>query len=153
MACDLDPQFNFLYGYFTCNLPDNTNDVDITVHTLKGMHTVRKDHNTQTSTCSLWGTLVRPFPFLRKKMEDYMRECQAIINPLSLTREYPNRPNSLPSAKKCRTTPNKRSHLETKCKIKKYISQEKQIRDALKGSMPQNPIIIQPTASVALPIQ
>ena len=36
MACDLDPQCNFPYGYFTCNFPEDTVDVEVTVHTLKG---------------------------------------------------------------------------------------------------------------------
>ena len=42
MACALDPQCNFLYGYFTHNLPEDTIDMDVTVCTLKGIHTFRK---------------------------------------------------------------------------------------------------------------
>ena len=35
MTCDLKPTCNIPFGFFTCNLPEDTNDVDITVHTLK----------------------------------------------------------------------------------------------------------------------
>ena len=31
MACDLEPQCNFLYGFFTCNLPDDAIHVEVTV--------------------------------------------------------------------------------------------------------------------------
>ena len=47
MACDLNLQYNFLYRYFTCNLPEDKIDVEVTIHTLKGIHTFRKDCNTQ----------------------------------------------------------------------------------------------------------
>ena len=30
MALNLDLQKNFLYGYFTCNLPEDTIDVEVT---------------------------------------------------------------------------------------------------------------------------
>ena len=39
MASNLELQYNFLYGSFTCNLPEDTIDVEVTVHTLKGIHT------------------------------------------------------------------------------------------------------------------
>ena len=68
MACDLAPNCNSLFGYFSCNLPEDMKDVTITVHMLKGTHTLRKDRSTQVSRYSLWGMEVRPFPSLRKKM-------------------------------------------------------------------------------------
>ena len=166
MACNLEPQCNFLYGYFTCNLPEGTIDMDVTVCTLKGIHTFTKDHNTQMSTCSLWGTPVRPFPSLRRKMKDYTEECQAFINPFAVNRENPNRPNPSPFAKKPKTIPTKRSHMETKCDIKKLCKPRKAHKGHSKmcqynefvqaktvETMPQNPAVIQPVQLVAIPIQ
>ena len=60
MACNLEPQRNFIYGFFQSNLPEDTIDMEVTVRTLKGMHTFRKDHVTQSSMCSLWGSCVKP---------------------------------------------------------------------------------------------
>ena len=81
MGCDLEPTFNFLFGYFSCTLPEDMINVDITVHTLKGIHTFRNDQSMQVSRFSLWGAEVKLFPSLRKKMKDYIEECQAIANP------------------------------------------------------------------------
>ena len=69
MACDLAPTCNFLFGYILCTLLDDTVDIDITVHVLKGIHTFRKDQTIQLSKHSPWGMEVKPFPSLRKKDE------------------------------------------------------------------------------------
>ena len=79
MVCDLVPQCNFLYGFFKCELPEDTIDVEITVQTPKGIDTLRKDHATQSSMCSLRRSEVRPFPSLIRKMEAYMEEGRNIF--------------------------------------------------------------------------
>ena len=38
MQCDL------MYGFLKCALQEDTIDVDLKVHTLKGIHTFRKDY-------------------------------------------------------------------------------------------------------------
>ena len=42
MAYDLVLQCNFLYGLFHCDLPEDTIDVEINVHTLRGNITLEK---------------------------------------------------------------------------------------------------------------
>ena len=74
---------NFLYRFFQYDLLEDTIDVDITVWTLKGIHIFRKDHSSQSSVCSPWGSLVKPFPSLVKKMEAYIEERWNITNPFS----------------------------------------------------------------------
>ena len=96
MAHNLAPQCNFLYGFFQCNLPEDTIDVEIMVRTMKGIHTFKKDSNNQTSSCSPWGLQVHPFPSLMKKMEIYLEERSNITDPFHLTHTYPNRPNISP---------------------------------------------------------
>ena len=92
MACDLEPQCNFLYVYFTCKLLEDPIDVEVTLHTLNRIHTIRKDHNTKASMCSPWGTQVRPSHPYRKKMKEYIEERQKILNLFVPNREFPNRP-------------------------------------------------------------
>ena len=58
-------------------------------------------------------------------MKGYIEECLNIINPFATNREYPNRPNPLPSAKKPKTTPTKRRCMETKHTIKKLYKARK----------------------------
>ena len=118
MACNLNPTSNFLYRYFKCSLPEDIIDTEITVYTLKGIHTFRKDCSTQMSKCSPWVMEVKPFPSLRKKMKDYIEECQAIGNPFT-HRSYPSRPNPSPFAKVPKVIPVKRRHMVTNTRNKK----------------------------------
>ena len=59
---------------------------------MKGIHTFKKDHINQTSSCSPWGLQVHPFPSLVKKMEAYLEERRNITDPFPLTCNYPDRP-------------------------------------------------------------
>ena len=125
MSCDLDPQSNFIYRYFTCNLPEDTIDVEVTVCTLKGIYTFRKDPNTQMSTCSPWHTQVRPFPSLRRRMEDYIKEHQNIMNPFSPKRECPNRPKPPPFTKNPKPPQPREATWKPNITLSKCINQEK----------------------------
>ena len=108
MACDLAPNCSFVFCYFSCNLPEDMIEVDIIMCTLWGIHTFRKDRNTQISKCSPWGMEVRPFPALGKKMRDYMEVRQAIANSFSSNRSDPSRPNPSPLVKWPKATPAKK---------------------------------------------
>ena len=123
MACDLSPQCNFLYGFFKCQLPEDTIDVEITVRTLTGIHTFRKDCTIQSSICSLWCSQIRLFPSLLRKMEAYIEERRNTANPFSPTRRYPNRPSLSPFSTKTTTT--KRSRTESKRGSKKHHNSRK----------------------------
>ena len=78
MACDLEPTCNFLFEFFMCTIPEDTIDLDVTVCTLKVIHTFRKDGNTKISKCSPCSMEVKPFQSMWKKMKDYIEERQAI---------------------------------------------------------------------------
>ena len=52
MACELSIQCDLVYGFLKCALPEDTIDVDLKVHTLKEIHTFKKDYKSQTSKCS-----------------------------------------------------------------------------------------------------
>ena len=72
MACQLAANCNFLFGFFSCNLPEDTFDMDLKVHTLWRIHTYEKDGNTQVIKCSPWGTEVKPHLY-KEKMTQYLR--------------------------------------------------------------------------------
>ena len=74
IACNLEPMWIFPFAYFSCTLPDDAIDVDITACMPKGIHTFRKDKSMQVSKCSPWGMEVNPFPSLKRKM-DYDCVC------------------------------------------------------------------------------
>ena len=117
MACDLEPKCNFLYGFFHCALPEDTINVEITVRALKGIHTFRKDHTTQSSRCSLWGSRVWSFPSLLKKMMTIWKK-EELINPFTPAKRPNSRQALFPSIKN--TTPTKRSKSDSKRGSKKH---------------------------------
>ena len=78
MACDLAANCSFLFGFFSCNLPDDTINVKLTVPTLQGIHTFKKVRNTQMIRCSPWGSEIKPFPSLQRKMMEYLWQKQTI---------------------------------------------------------------------------
>ena len=73
MACKLSTQCDLILWILKCALPEDTIDVDLKFHTLRGIHTFRKDSRTQIIKCSPWGTEVKPYPSLKKKMVEFMR--------------------------------------------------------------------------------
>ena len=124
MACDLEPTGNFLFGYSSCTLPQSMIDIHIIVHTLKGIHTSRKDQSIQISRYSPWGMEVNLFPSLQKKIKEYIEECQAIVNPFTHI-SYPSWHNSSLFAKRTKATPVKRSNMVARCHIEKLSKPRK----------------------------
>ena len=123
MACSLNPQCNFLYGFFKCNPLEDTMGVEVTLRTLKRIHNFRRDHATQSSMCSPWGSLVKPFPLLLRKMEAYMDKRWSIVNPFSPNQRYPDRRD--PSSFTKRAIPTKWSRNETKRSHEKHCKSRK----------------------------
>ena len=103
MACVLTPQCNFLYGYFQCQLPEDTIEVEVTVQTTKGIHTFKRDHSTQLISCRPWTSRYQPYPSLTKKMKTYLELKDQVADPPHASPTYPGRPNTL-STKKAQTS-------------------------------------------------
>ena len=72
MACVLTPQCNFMYGYFWCQLLEDTIDVEVTVRTMRDIHSFRRDCSTQVISCKPWTPNHHPYPSLTKKMRTYL---------------------------------------------------------------------------------
>ena len=95
MACKLAANCNFLFQCFSCNLPEDTIDVNLKVHTLWGIHVDKKDRSTQVIKCSPQGTEVKPFLSPQRKMMEYIRQRQVIATPFA-NRSYQPRPKATP---------------------------------------------------------
>ena len=78
MACELAANCDLIYGILTCNKHGSEGP-----H-LTGIHTYKKDRSTQVIKCTSWGTMVKPFPSLQRKMMEYHRERQIIATPLPI---------------------------------------------------------------------
>ena len=91
MACDLAANCNFLFGFFSCNLLEDTIDIKLMVYTLWRINTFKKDQNTQVIRCVPWGTEVKPFPSLWRKMMEYLKQKQTIATPFA-NRSYQSTP-------------------------------------------------------------
>ena len=71
MACILQPECNFLHGFFRCCLPVKTVDVEMRITLMQGTHTFRKDRTFQVINCNPWSTRLYPHPTIIKKMKTY----------------------------------------------------------------------------------
>ena len=131
MAYNLAENCNFLFGFFSCTLPQNTIDMDLMVCTLQGIHTFRKDRNTQVTKCSPWGTDVKPFPSLQRKMMESLLQREVIINSF-VNRSYQSRPKATPCKKP--------SHCHPFCQQVKPIQTQGYTHKRTQASNPyQNP--------------
>ena len=84
----------------------------------------RNVRSTQISRCSSWGTEVKLFLSLWKKLKDYNEETQVIANPFA-NRSHPSRPKPSPFAKRPKATPIKRSNSVTRHNIEKLSKPRK----------------------------
>ena len=96
MACVLMPQFNFLYGYFCCQLPEDTIDVEMTVWTMTGIHMFKRDHSTQVISCRPWTSRLCPYQSLARKMKAYFELKDQVFDLPCPSPTYPKRPNMPP---------------------------------------------------------
>ena len=76
MGFDLKLLCNFMFWYFQCTLPMDKINIEVTVRMVKGPHTFRKEHTSETTTCSPLSRQINPFPSLRKKIEAFEEEKQ-----------------------------------------------------------------------------
>ena len=73
MACLLQPECNFLHGYFRCWIPVEIVDLEVKITSLQGMHIFRRDRAMQLIKCTPWNTRLCPNPTIIKKIEDLPR--------------------------------------------------------------------------------
>ena len=72
MACLLQPEHNFLHGYFRCWLPVEVVDVEVKMTSMQGMLIFQRDRTTQLIKCTPWSTRLCPHPTIIKKMKTFL---------------------------------------------------------------------------------
>ena len=72
MACLLQPECNFLHGYFRCKLPVEVVDMEVKITSMQGMHIFRRDRTTQLVRCMPWTPNLHPHLNMVKKMRTFL---------------------------------------------------------------------------------
>ena len=72
MACQLQPECNFLLGFFKCKLPVEVVDVEVKVMSMQGTHLHKRDRTTQVTKCIPWTNNICPHPTIIKKMKTFL---------------------------------------------------------------------------------
>ena len=72
MACLLQPECNFLHGYFKFKLLVEVVDVEVKITSMHGTHIFRRDQTTQLMKCTPWNTRLHPHPTIIKKMKTFV---------------------------------------------------------------------------------
>ena len=101
MACLLQPECNFLHGYFRCQLPAEVVDIEVKITSMQGMHIFRRGRITQLIKCSLWSTRFCPHSTTIKKMKTFL-EVEGKMGPIPQSTSSLYRPPQLDTNPKVR---------------------------------------------------
>ena len=72
MVCLLQPECNFLHGFFRCKHPIEVVDVQVKITSMQGTHIFRRDQTMQVVKCTPWSTRLHPHPTIIKKMKTFL---------------------------------------------------------------------------------
>ena len=72
MACLLQPECNFLNGFFRCKLPVEVVDIEVKITSMQGMHIFRRDRMTQLIKCTPWSMRLCLHPTIIKKIKTFL---------------------------------------------------------------------------------
>ena len=81
MVCLLQPECNFLHGFFRCKLPVEVVDVEVKITSMQGTHIFRRDRTTQLIKCMPWSTKLCMHPTIIKKMKTFL-EVEGKMGPI-----------------------------------------------------------------------
>ena len=70
MACQLQPECNFLHGFFKCKLPIEVVDVEVKVMSMQGTHLYKRVRTMQVAKCVPWTNNICPHPQYHKENEN-----------------------------------------------------------------------------------
>ena len=72
MVCLIQPECNFLHGFFRCRLLVEVTDREVKITSMQGMHIFRRDRMTQLIECTLWSMRLHLHPTIIKKMKTFL---------------------------------------------------------------------------------
>ena len=100
MACLLQPECNFLHGFFRCKFLVELVDVEVKITSMQGTHIFRKDPpTTQLFKCTPWSTRLHPHPTIIKKMKTFL-EVEGKMGPVPASPFKPLQPDTNPNIRK-----------------------------------------------------
>ena len=102
MACLLQPECNFLHGFFRSKLPVEVVDVEVKITSMQGTHIFRGHWTTQMIKCTPWSTRLCPHPTIIKKMKTFL-EVEGKMGPLPASQFRPPLPDTNPNIRKDNT--------------------------------------------------
>ena len=120
MVCLLQPECNFLHGFFRCKLQVEVVDVEVRITSMQGMHIFRRDRMTQLIKCTPWSTRLCLHPTIIKKMETFLEmknKMGLILVPVPGNQFRPPLPGTNPNIRKNDTT-EKRKRVTPKKKLR-----------------------------------
>ena len=103
MACLLQPECNFLHGYFRCNLLVEVVDVEVKITSMQGTHIFRQDQTTQLIKCAPWNTRLCPHPTIIKKVKTFL-EVEGKMGLIPASQFRPLLPDTNPNIRKDNAT-------------------------------------------------
>ena len=111
MACLLQPECNFLYGYFRCKLPVEVVEMEVKITSMQGMHIFRRDRMTQLVRCMPWTPNLHPHPTRVKKMRTFLKVENKMVPIIpALANQYrPLLPDTNPNVRKGNATEKRRT--------------------------------------------
>ena len=107
MACLLQPQCNFLHGYFRCKLLVEEVDVEVKITSMRGKHIFRRDWTTQLIKCTPLNTRLCSHPAIIKKMKTFL-EVEGKMGPIPASQFRSLLPNTNPNIRKDNAAEKKR---------------------------------------------
>ena len=113
MACLLQPECNFLHGYFRCCLPVVVVGVEVKITSIQGTHIFRRDRTTQLIKCTPWSSRLCPHPTKIKKMRTFL-EVKGKLGPIpqpSSNQYRPSQSDTNPNVRKVTKSLKKRKRV------------------------------------------
>ena len=141
MACLLQPECNFLHGYFRCKLPVEVVDMEVKVMLMHGTHIFRRDWMTQLIRCVPWITKLCPYWNIVKKMKTFLEVENKMgpIIPVPASQFRPPLPETNLNVRKSDTT-----------KKRKRVTPKKRFRPATpRATMTCPPLLQAPPKSAS----
>ena len=110
MACLLQPECNFLHGFFRCKLPVEVVNVKVKVTSMQGTHIFKIDRMTQLIRCVPWTTKLCPHPNIIKKIKIFLEVENKMgpIIPAPVSQFRPPLPETNPNIRKGDSTEKRR---------------------------------------------
>ena len=146
MACILQPECNFLHGYFRCWLPVEVVDVEVKITSMQGTHIFQRDRTTQLIKCTLWSARLHPNPMIVKKMKTFL-EVEGKMGPVpqpTSSQYRPPQPDTNPNVRKDKAPEKRKRVVPTKRFRANTASEPKEVAAHSPATISKAPTNIKP---------